>query len=250
MLLPAAAPATHDRADGAPDPSYSGVAAALEAAWARIRGAAQLAGRDPAAIRLVAVSKFHPAAAVEAARRAGQRHFGENRVQEAAAKFGAAAARDGADASVLHVIGPLQTNKARDAVRAADVIETLDRDRLADAILEGAAREGRMPLVLVQVNVGDETQKAGVAREDADGFVRRCRERFGAHLAGLMCIPPQSVDPLPYFRYLASLASVHGLPELSMGMSDDCEAAIEAGATQVRIGTAIFGPRPTPEPGR
>ncbi len=229
-----------------PDPSYTGVGAAIEAARARIETAAWAAGRDPGEVKLVAVSKFHPAGAVEAARRAGQRHFGENRVQEAAGKFGPAAGRAVDDGLVLHVIGPLQTNKARDAVRVANVIETLDRERLADAIAEAAAQEGRMPRLLVQVNVGDEAQKAGVARSEADGFIRSCRERFGGHLMGLMCIPPASVDPLPFFRYLASLASVHGLPELSMGMSDDCEAAVAAGATEVRIGTAIFGRRPTP----
>jgi pyridoxal phosphate enzyme (YggS family) len=226
-----------------PTLSHAAIAGAIEAARARIATAARQAGRDPASVTLVAVSKFHPAAAIEAARAAGQRHFGENRVQEAAAKFGPAAERT-ADRSILHVIGALQTNKARDAVRIADVIEVLDREKLAVAIDEAAAREGRVPRLLVQVNVGDETQKAGVARAEADGFIRACRARFGAALDGVMCIPPAGRDPAPYFRYLADLAGEHGLATLSMGMSDDCEVAIAAGATEVRIGTAIFGPRP------
>ena len=203
-----------------------------------------MAHRDADAVTLIAVSKFHPAEAVQAARAAGQTRFGENRVGEAAAKFGPAASRT--PDQTLHVIGPLQTNKARDAVRIADMIETLDRERLADALADAADREGRLPLLLIQVNVGDEVQKAGVARAQADTFILACRQRFGASLAGLMCIPPVDGDPAPHFRYLAALAAEHGLATLSMGMSDDLEAAIAAGATQVRIGTAIFGPRPNP----
>ena len=236
MLLPA----LPREAEGA---IHASIAAAIGTVRARIDAAAARAGRDPGTVTLVAVSKFHPAASVEAARRAGQTHFGENRVQEAAAKFAPVGA--GAhDRPVLHLIGPLQTNKARDAVRIADVIETLDRGRLADALDDAAAKEGRLPALLVQVNVGDEAQKAGVARGEADGFIRACRARFGGALRGLMCIPPAGVDPTVHFRYLASLAAEHGLATLSMGMSDDCEAAIDAGATEVRIGTAIFGRRP------
>ena len=223
--------------------SHTAIVAALAAVRNRIETAARRSGRDPASVTLVAVSKFHPAEAVAAAIGAGQVHFGENRVQEAAGKFGPAASR-GASGPLLHLIGPLQTNKARDAIRIADVIETLDRPRLADAIAEAAEREGRLPKLLVQVNVGDENQKAGVARAEASGFVRDCRARFGIAVVGLMCIPPAERDPTPYFRYLASLAAGHGLGTLSMGMSDDLEAAIAAGATQVRVGTSIFGPRP------
>ncbi len=223
--------------------SHPVVAPAIRAVRLRIENAALQAGRDPGAVTLVAVSKFHPPAAVEAALRAGQRHFGENRVQEAAAKFGPAASR-GNDGPILHLIGPLQTNKAREAVRIADVIETLDRERLALALAEAAEREGRMPALLIQVNVGGEAQKAGVALGDADRFIRTSRARFGGALRGLMCIPPLGADPIPHFRTLAAIASEHGLEHLSMGMSDDCEAAIAEGATEVRVGTAIFGHRP------
>ncbi len=222
------------------------IAAAIGAVRARIDAAATRAARDPGTVTLVAVSKFHPPSAVEAAHRAGQVHFGENRVQEASTKFRPVVS-GGPSRPVLHLIGPLQTNKARDAVRIADVIETLDRPRLADAIEDAAAREGRLPALLVQVNVGDEVQKAGVARADADGFIRACRARFGEALRGLMCIPPAGIDPAAHFGYLAALASEHGLATLSMGMSDDCEAAIEAGATEVRVGTAIFGQRQEPD---
>ncbi len=206
---------------------------------ARIDGACSAAGRDPATVRLVAVSKFHPAAAVAEAEAAGQRAFGENRVQEAAGKFSGRAPD-----IRLHLIGALQTNKAHDAVRLADVIETLDRPRLALAIADAAEREGRLPELLVQVNVGDETQKAGIPRAEADAFIRAAVARFGARVRGLMCVPPEACDPAPHFRFLAGLAAEHGLAELSMGMSGDLEAAIAAGATAVRIGTAIFGDRP------
>ena len=222
--------------------SHDPVARAIAAIRTRIDEAARRAGRDPGSVVLVAVSKFHGAAAIEAAMAAGQRHFGENRVGEALAKFGPAASRPGG--AVLHVIGALQTNKARDAVRIADVIEVLDRPRLADAIEDAAAREGRLPRLLVQVNVGDETRKAGVATADADRFIEQCRARFGDAVRGLMCIPPEGEDPEPYFRALAATAARHGLGELSMGMSGDFEAAVAAGATAVRVGTAIFGPRP------
>ncbi len=206
---------------------------------ARIDDACRAAGRDPATVRLVAVSKFHARDAVTEAIDAGQRVFGENRVQEAAEKFTARAPD-----IRLHMIGALQTNKARDAVRLADVIETLDRARLADAIADAAEREGRLPELLLQVNVGCETQKAGIPRAEADAFIRACTARFGARVRGLMCIPPAGADPAPHFRFLAAVAAEHGLPELSMGMSGDLEAAIAAGATAVRIGTAIFGERP------
>lgn len=207
----------------------------------RIAAAAMRAGRDPAAVTLVAVSKSHPLAAVNAALAAGQLVFGENRVQEARDKF--PPLRPLWPGLHLHLIGPLQTNKARDAVRVADTIETLDRARLIDALADAAAREGRLPRLLIEVNVGDEPQKSGVPRAAAPGFIAACRARFGTALDGLMCIPPEAGDPAPQFAWLAALAARHGLSTLSMGMSADFEIAIAHGATHVRIGTAIFGPR-------
>jgi pyridoxal phosphate enzyme (YggS family) len=220
----------------------SDIAQALQHVRAAIAAAAAAAGRDPDGVSLVAVSKFHPQEAVLQAMAAGQRVFGENRVQEAAAKFAPlrAAGRD----VTLHVIGALQTNKAREAVRVADVIETLDRPRLADALAQAAEQEGRMPGLLVQVNVGDEPQKGGVATADADAFIALMQRRFGDTLRGLMCIPPAEGDPAPHFRWLQACAGRHGLRQLSMGMSGDFAAAIACGATHVRIGTAIFGHRP------
>jgi pyridoxal phosphate enzyme (YggS family) len=206
----------------------------------RIANAAIAAGRKPEEITLVAVSKTKPVEAVRAALRAGQTVFGENRVQEAQGKFPPLRADH---QFRLHLIGGLQTNKARDAVRMADVIETLDRPKLADAIASAIARENRSPTLLVEVNVGNEDQKSGVARENADGFIDECKGRFGGRLAGLMCVPPIGEDPRPHFTWLANRAAKHGLSVLSMGMSADFEAAIASGATWVRVGTAIFGAR-------
>ena len=207
----------------------------------RIAAAARRAGRPPEEVTLVAVSKTHPPEAVAAALGAGQLVFGENRVQEAAAKFPPLrAAHPGLR---LHLIGGLQTNKARDAVRLADVIESLDRSRLLDALLAAAAVEGRTPAVLVQVNVGDEPQKSGVPRDQADAFIAACCDRLGGALRGLMCIPPQDGDPAPHFDWLADRAARHGLPVVSMGMSGDFETAILHGATRVRVGSALFGAR-------
>ncbi len=180
-----------------------------------------LAGRDPADITLVAVSKTHGGDAVTAALAAGQLVFGENRVQEAAGKF--PALRAGHAGLRLHLIGPLQTNKVRDALAVADVIETLDRPRLADALAAAQARGDRLPRLLVQVNVGEEPQKAGIAPADADGFIRDCQARFGDRLAGLMCIPPAGEDPRRHFAWLADRAARHGLAIVSMGMSGDYE---------------------------
>lgn len=222
-------------------PAAEDVASRLQAIRARIAAAATRAGRDPADITLVAVSKTRPATDIAAALAAGQQVFGENRVQEAAAKF--PALRASHPGLRLHLIGALQTNKAREAVRLADVIESLDRPRLADAIADAAAREGRLPDLLVEVNVGDEAQKAGVPRAEADAFIRDCRRRFGTSLRGLMCVPPEGADPAPHFAWLAACAASHGLPVLSMGMSADFETAIAHGATWVRVGTAIFGAR-------
>jgi pyridoxal phosphate enzyme (YggS family) len=222
----------------APAPS---VTEALANVRARIAAAAARAGRPADAITLVAVSKTKPAAAIEAAIAAGQTVFGENRVQEAAAKFlDIRAAHPGVR---LHIIGGLQTNKARDAVRIAQVIESLDRPRLADAIADAAQREGRLPDLLIEVNVGDEAQKAGIPRAEADGFIAACQARFGASLRGLMCVPPADADPAPHFAWLAARAAAHGLPVVSMGMSADFETAITHGATWVRVGSAIFGGR-------
>jgi pyridoxal phosphate enzyme (YggS family) len=219
----------------------SEIAANLARVRARIAQAALRAGREPQDVTLVAVSKTHPAAAVAAALAAGQLVFGENRVQEAAVKF--PALRPANPSLRLHIIGALQTNKAREAVRLADVIETLDRPRLADALEEAIRGAGRTPDLLVQVNVGDEPQKSGVARADADAFIDACQARFGAALAGLMCIPPLDSDPAPHFAWLAGCAARHGLAVVSMGMSADYESAIAHGATHVRVGTAIFGSR-------
>ncbi len=190
---------------------------------------------------LVAVSKTHPATAVHAALACGQMHFGENRVQEAEAKF--PALREAYPSLRLHLIGALQTNKAQEAAALADVIESLDRPRLADAIARAADRAGRLPTLLVQVNIGDEPQKAGIASAEAPEFIEACKTRFGNALAGLMCIPPAEGDPAPYFQSLSAMAKAAGLTTLSMGMSADFEVAIAHGATHVRIGSAIFGAR-------
>lgn len=227
-------------------PSPSPITTALAAIRARIVASARSAGRAPDAVTLVAVSKFHPQSSVVEALRAGQTVFGENRVQEAAEKF--PSLRQDWPAMRLHIIGGLQTNKALEAVRIADMIESLDRPALADALARAADRTGRLPDLLVQVNTGDESQKSGIPRAQADSFITACRQRFGHAVRGLMCIPPADEDPTPHFRYLADLAQTHGLALLSMGMSADFEAAIAAGATHVRVGSAIFGHRPASAP--
>jgi pyridoxal phosphate enzyme (YggS family) len=206
----------------------------------RIANAAIAAGRKPEDITLVAVSKTKPVEAIVSALAAGQTVFGENRVQEAAGKF--PALRQGHNFS-LHLIGGLQTNKARDAVRIADVIESLDRPKLADAIAAAIAREGRTPSLLIEVNTGSEPRKSGIDRDRADDFIEACKARFGAALAGLMCVPPLHEDPRRHFTWLAERAARHGLATLSMGMSADFEVAIACGATCVRVGSAIFGAR-------
>ena len=218
------------------------IAEALAALRAGIADAAARAHRPAGDVELLAVSKTQPAASVEAALAAGQLGFGENRVQEAQAKF--PPLRAAHPDLRLHLIGPLQTNKAEAAVALFDVIHSLDRPRLASAIAQAVERCGRQPTLLVQVNIGDEPQKAGVATDLADDFIEACQQRFGHHLAGLMAIPPAAGDPTPYFTRLAALARRHGLAGLSMGMSGDYPAAIAAGATIVRVGSAIFGARP------
>ncbi len=217
------------------------VAANLAAVRGRIAEAARAAGRDPARITLVAVGKTFGAERIEAALAAGQRVFGENRVQEAEGKFPAlkAAYPDLA----LHLIGPLQTNKARDAVRFFDAIEALDRPKLARALAKEMAKAGRRPPCFVQVNTGEEAQKAGVMPAEADALVALARDELGLPVAGLMCIPPLDEDAAPHFGLLAQIAERNGLTALSMGMTADFEVAIRFGATHVRVGTAILGPR-------
>lgn len=224
------------------DPAMISIAARLAAVRAQIAAAARHAGRAPDTATLVAVGKTHPAGAIEAALAAGQRDFGENRVQEAQAKFPALKARY--PDLRLHLIGPLQTNKARDAVRLFDVIHTLDRPRLAEALARAMEQEGRRPTLLAEVNIGNEPQKGGIALAAADGFIADCRTRWRLAPAGLMCIPPADADPAPHFTALAAIAHRNGLAELSMGMSADFTLAVAHGATLVRVGTAIFGPRP------
>jgi pyridoxal phosphate enzyme (YggS family) len=221
------------------DPQES--VARLQAVRAAIARAARDCGRDPAAVTLVAVSKTFPIEAVEPVLAAGQRAFGENYVQEAKAKW--TSLRERYPETELHMVGPLQSNKAKDAVRLFDVIHTLDRPSLAEAVAKEIARQGRRPRLLVQVNTGEEAQKGGVAPVDADAFIAACRERWNLPVAGLMCIPPADEPPSPHFALLNKIASRNGLRTLSMGMSADFEAAIQLGATHVRIGTAIFGER-------
>jgi hypothetical protein len=219
----------------------SDIAAAREAILARIAAAARAAGRAPESIKLVAVSKQQPEARVAAMLAAGQRVFGENRVQEAAARW---SERRGAVPGLeLRLVGPLQTNKAADAMRLFDAIDSLDRPKLAAALADAAQKLGRCPQLLVQVNTGEEPQKSGVAPAEADAFIAAVRETYRLPLAGLMCIPPADEPPAMHFALLAKIAARNGLPELSMGMSEDFETGIRFGATQVRVGSALFGAR-------
>jgi pyridoxal phosphate enzyme (YggS family) len=205
---------------------------------ARIAAAARAAGRDPADVTLTAVSKQQPWEAIEPVLAAGQRVFGENRVQEAVERW--TGRRDEIE---LRLIGPLQSNKAREAVAFFDVIETLDREKLAAALADEIQRAGRAPGLFVQVNTGEEPQKAGVAPGEADGFIAQCRRDFGLTIEGLMCIPPADEPAGPHFALLAKIAARNGLSGLSMGMSGDFELAIRFGATHVRVGSALFGAR-------
>src|SRR5215207_5158063 len=189
------------------------------------------AGRPPGSVTLVAVSKTFDAAAVEPVIAAGQRAFGENRVQEAAAKW--PGLRERWPEIELHLIGPLQSNKAREAVALFDAIHTVDRSSIAAALAKEMARQGRRPRLLVQVNTGEEAQKAGVSPREADAFIAACRREHGLEIDGLMCIPPVDQPPSPHFALLAAIAERNGLPLLSMGMSADFESAIELGATHV-----------------
>lgn len=218
------------------------VATNLRAVMGGIAAAAAAAGRDPGAVTLVAVAKLQPEEKVMAALAAGHRVFGENRVQEAKARWPALKRRF--PDVVLHMVGPVQTNKVRDAVALFDVIETVDRPKLARALAAEMERSGRRPECLIQVNTGAEPQKAGVGPEEADALIEACRAELGLPVTGLMCIPPVDEEPSLHFALLAKIARRHGLEKLSMGMTADYEIAVRFGATMVRVGTAIFGPRP------
>lgn len=219
------------------------ITARLDEVRARIAQACVDAGRDPAAVQLIAVSKTFGPEDIAPVIAAGQRRFGENRVQETAGKW--PALRAAHPDLELHLIGPLQTNKVREALSLFDVIQTLDRPSLAAALAKELAREGAPPAprLLVQVNTGEEPQKAGVAPHEVDAFLAACRDVHGLAIEGLMCIPPADEPAAPHFALLAKIAARHGLTTLSMGMSGDYETAITLGATHVRVGSAIFGHR-------
>jgi PLP dependent protein len=219
------------------------ISANLAAVRERIAVAARGAGRVPDNVTLVAVSKTHPAATVRQALVAGHRVFGENRVQEAEAKY--PGLREEFPDVALHLIGPLQSNKVRDALSIFDVIESVDRPRLAQVIAKEMDHSGRRPPCLIEVNTGEEPQKAGILPAEADGFVIECRDRLGLPVIGLMCVPPIDEEPALHFALLREIARRNELEVLSMGMSADYEKAIRFGATHVRVGTAIFGTRGT-----
>jgi pyridoxal phosphate enzyme (YggS family) len=222
-------------------PNTTDAVARLAAVRAEIARASKDAGRDPAEVTLVAVSKTHQAEAIEPVIAAGQRVFGENRVQEAKAKWPPLLAKHPGIA--LHLIGPLQSNKAKEAVALFNAIHSVDRPSLAEALAKEIAKQGRSPLLLVEINTGAEAQKAGVLPQDADAFLEKCRAAYGLTISGLMCIPPLSEAPAPHFALTAKIARRNGLKLLSMGMSADFVTAIQLGATHVRVGSAIFGER-------
>jgi hypothetical protein len=220
--------------------------AALATVREEIARACRDAGRDPAAVTLVAVSKTVAAEAIAPVIAAGQRIFGENRVQEAKTKWPALLARHGVAQQgglELHLVGSLQSNKAKDAVALFDAVHSVDRESLAEALGKEIARQGRHPVLFAEINTGAETQKSGVAPDAADAFIAACRDRHGLTISGLMCIPPQHEAPAPHFALTAKIAHCNGLKLLSMGMSADYPTAIAFGATHVRVGTAIFGTR-------
>lgn len=217
------------------------ITAARADVLARIALAAKGAGRDASSVQLVAVSKVQPDDRIAAILAAGQRVFGENRVQEAEGRW-----RPRRDAGLdfeLRLIGPLQSNKAKEAVELFDVIETLDRAKLAAALADASAKVGRSPRLYVQVNTGEEEQKAGVAPLEADAFIASMRRDYGFAIEGLMCIPPAEEPAGPHFALLAKIAVRNGIAKLSMGMSADYETAVMFGATSVRVGSALFGAR-------
>ncbi len=217
------------------------VAANLRAVQERIAGAARESRREAPDVSLIAVSKTHGAERIAPALDAGHRIFGENRVQEAEAKW--PPLRQAFPSVELHLIGPLQTNKAKAAVALFDVIQTVDRPKLAGVLSDEMSRTGRRRECYVEVNIGEESRKAGVPPMEADRFIAECRERYQLPVRGVMCIPPFDQEPSPYFALLAKIAERNGLPSISMGMSGDYEIAVAFGATHVRVGTAIFGPR-------
>jgi len=216
--------------------------ARLKSIEAQIAASALEAGRVVSDVTLIAVSKTFPVEAIVPVLEAGHREFGENRVQEAAAKW--PALRDRFPGARLHLIGALQSNKAREAIELFDVIHTLDRDSLAVALQREIARSGKRPELFVQVNTGLEPQKSGIAPAETAAFVARCRDALGLPVVGLMCLPPEDEEPSVHFALLARIAKECGLPKLSMGMSGDFQTAISFGATHVRVGSAIFGARP------
>ncbi|HPI49450.1 MAG TPA: YggS family pyridoxal phosphate-dependent enzyme [Hyphomonadaceae bacterium] len=211
---------------------------------ARIDAAAKGAGRDASSVQLVAVSKTQPDDRIDAMLGMGQRVFGENRVQEATARW--QPRREAGLDLELRLIGPLQSNKAKEAVALFDVIETLDRTKLAAALADECAKSGKTPRLYVQVNTGEEDQKAGVAPLDADAFIGSMRRDYGFEIEGLMCIPPSDEPAGPHFALLAKIAARNGVAKLSMGMSADYEIAVLFGATSVRVGSALFGARDYP----
>ncbi len=214
---------------------------AITAVRADIAKACREAGRDAATVTLVAVSKTFGAEAIEPVIAAGQRVFGENRVQEAKVKWPALIARH--PGIELHLVGSLQSNKAKEAVALFDAIHSVDRASLAEALAKEIAKQKRQPLLFVEINTGAESQKSGVLPQEAEAFLAACRDRYGLVTSGLMCIPPQNEAPAPHFALTAKIARRNGLKFLSMGMSADFPTAIAFGATHVRVGTAIFGAR-------
>jgi hypothetical protein len=210
-----------------------------------IAAACHDAGRDPATVTLVAVSKTFGAEAIKPVIDSGQRIFGENRVQEAKAKWPPLISQD--PGLELHLIGPLQSNKAREAVALFDAIHSLDRASLAEALSKEIGKQGRRPVLFVEINTGAEPQKAGILPQDADAFIAACRDAYRLEISGLMCIPPHDEAPAPHFALTAKIAQRNGLKLLSMGMSADFKTAIAFGATHIRVGSAIFGTRPMPK---
>jgi pyridoxal phosphate enzyme (YggS family) len=224
-----------------PSPVTAHLPTGLGTVEQEIARACRQAHRDRTSVTLVAVSKTFDASAIAPVIEAGQRTFGENRVQEAKAKWpGLMAAHPGIE---LHLIGPLQSNKAREAVALFDAIHSVDRPSVCEALAREIASQKRKPLLFVQINTGEEPQKAGIAPDEADTFIAACREKYGLQISGLMCIPPVDDAPAPHFALTAKIAARNGLAHLSMGMSADFAIAIALGATHVRVGSAIFGQR-------
>jgi pyridoxal phosphate enzyme (YggS family) len=232
---------TGRHAPGEESMTVSQATTGLESVRAEIARACRDAGRDVSEVTLVAVSKTFPPEAIEPVIAAGQRVFGENRVQEAKAKWPALMEKHAG--IELHLIGPLQSNKAKEAVALFDAIHSVDRSSLCEALAKEIAKQGRAPLLFVEINTGAEPQKAGVLPQDADAFLAACRDKYGLSISGLMCIPPFEEAPGPHFALTAKIAARNGLKLLSMGMSADFATAIALGATHVRVGSAIFGER-------